>query len=98
MKTIVLDLDEYLSWRSSEVALRLRLTSGDTSVLTVSENGHDAESIHLKVGSEIEIPAGHWFTIETLGTQSKIAFNKDNFKETIAPPDWRPSPRPSALK
>ena len=57
MKTIVLDLDEYLSWRSSEVALRLRLTSGDTSVLTVSENGHDAESIHLNVGSEIEIPA-----------------------------------------
>ena len=98
MKTIVLDLDKYLSWRSSEVALRLRLTSGDTSVLTVSENGHDAESIHLNVGSEIEIPAGHWFTIETLGTQSKIALNKDNFKETIAPPDWRPLPRPSALK
>ena len=98
MKTIVLDLDKYLSWRSSEVALRLRLTSGDTSVLTVSENGHDAESIHLNVGSEIEIPAGHWFTIETLGTQSKIAFNKDNVKETIAPPDWRPLPRPSSLK
>ena len=98
MKTIVLDLDKYLSWRSSEVALRLRLTSGDTAVLTVSENGHDAESIHLNVGSEIEIPAGHWFTIETLGTQSKIAFNINNFKETIAPPDWRPLPRPSALK
>ena len=98
MKTIVLDLDEYLSWRSSEVALRLRLTSGDTSVLTVSENGHDAEAIHLNVGSEIEIPAGHWFTIETLGTQSKITFNKDNIKETIAPPDWRPLPRPSTHK
>ena len=98
MKTIVLDLDEYLSWRSAEVTLRLRLPSGDTSILTVSENGHDAESIHLHVGSEIEIPAGHWFTIETLGTQSNIAFNEDNFKETIAPPDWRPLPRPSALK
>ena len=98
MKTIVLDLDEYLSWRSSGVALRLRLTSGDTSVLTVSENGHDAEAIHLNVGSEIEIPAGHWFTIETLGSQSEITFNKDNFKETIAPPEWRPIPRPSTLK
>ena len=98
MKTIVLDLDKYLSWRSSEVALRLRLTSGDTSVLTVSENGHDAEAIQLNVGSEIEIPAGHWFTIETLGTQSEITFNKDNFKETIAPADWRPLPRPSTLK
>ena len=57
MKTVVLDLDEYLSWRSSLVDLRLRLTSGDTSVLTLSENGHDAEAIHLNVGSEIEIPA-----------------------------------------
>ena len=98
MKTIVLDLDKYLSWRSSEVALRLRLTSGDTSVLTISENGHDAEAIHLNVGNEIEIPAGHWFTIETLGTQSEITFNKDNFKETISAPEWRPLPRPSTLK
>ena len=98
MKTIVLDLDEYLSWRSSEEDLCLRLTSGDTAALTISENGHDAEAIHLNVGSEIEIPAGHWFTIETLGTQSKIAFYKDNFKETIAPPDWRPLSRPSTLK
>jgi len=98
MKTTVLNLDVYLSWRSSEEDLRLRLTSGDTAVLTLSENGHDAEAIHLNVGSEIEIPAGHWFTIETLGTQSEITFNKNNFKETIAPPEWRPIPRPSTLK
>ena len=98
MKTTVLNLDVYLSWRSSKEDLRLRLTSGDIAVLTLSENGHDAEAIHLNVGSEIEIPAGHWFTIETLGTQSEIAFNKDNFKETIAPPEWRPIPRPSTLK
>ena len=80
------------------MALSLRLTSGDTSVLTVSKNGHDAESILLNVGSETEIPTGYYFTIETLGTQSKVAFDKDNFKETIAPPDWRPLPRPSSLK
>ena len=98
MKTIVLNLDEYLSWRSSKEDLRLRLTSGDTAVLTRSENGHDAEAIHLNVGSEIEIPAGHWFTIETLGIKSEINFNKDNFKETIASPEWLPIPRPSTLK
>ena len=98
MKITVLNLHVYLSWRSSKEDLRLRLTSGDTAVLTLSENGHDAEAIHLNVGSDIEIPAGHWFTIETLGTQSEIAFNKDNFKETIAPPEWRPIPRPSTLK
>ena len=55
MKTTYLNLDVYLSWRSSEEDLRLRLTSGDTAVLTLSENGHDAEAIHLNVGSEIEI-------------------------------------------
>ena len=98
MKTTVLNLDVYLSWRSSEEDLRLRLTSGDTAVLTLSVNRHDAEAIHLNVGSEIEIPAGHWFTIETLGTQSEITFNKDNFKETIAPPEWRPTPRSPTLK
>ena len=98
MKKTYLTLDVYLSWRSSEEDLRLRLTSGDTAVLTLSENGHDAQAIHLNVGSEIEISAGHWFTIETLGTQSEITFNKDNFKETIAPPEWRPIPRPSTLK
>ena len=74
------------------------MTSGDTVVLTLSQNGHDAQSIYLNMGSEIEIPAGHWFTIETLGTQSEINFNKDNFKETIALPEWRPTPRSSTLK
>ncbi|MBE90369.1 MAG: hypothetical protein CMM76_13135 [Rhodospirillaceae bacterium] len=98
MKTVVLNLDEYLSWRSSEEDLCLRLTSGDTAALTISENGHDARAIHLSMDSEIEILAGHWFTIETLGIQSKIIFNKNNFKETIAPPEWRPTPRSSALK
>ncbi len=63
MKITVLNLDVYLSWRSSKEDLRLRLTSGDTAVLTLSENGHDAEAIHLNVGSDIEIPAGPWFTI-----------------------------------
>ena len=97
MKTVVVNLDEYLSWRSSEEDLCLRLTSGDTAAITISENGHDAQAIHLNIGSEIEIPAGQWFTIETLGIQTKITFNKDKFKETIAPLEWRPTPRSSAL-
>jgi hypothetical protein len=98
MKTVVLNLDEYLSWRFSEEDLRLRLTNGDTAVLTLSENGHDAQAIHLNMGNEIQISAGHWFTIETLGTQSKVNFNVDDFKETIAPSDWKPVPRSSTLE
>ena len=93
MKTVILDLDKHLSWRSSEVELCLRLTNGDTAVLTLSENGHDAQAIHLEIGKEIKISAGHWFTIETLGTGSEITFDIADFKEIIAPPDWRPEPR-----
>ena len=95
MKTVILNLDRYLSWRSSEVELCLRLTNGDTAVLTLSENGHDAQAIHLEIGKVIKISAGHWFTIETLGTGSEITFDIADFKEIIAPPDWRPEPRPA---
>ena len=95
MKTVILDLDKYLSWRSSEEELCLRLTNGDTAVLTLSENGHDAQAIHLEIGKVVKISAGHWFTIETLGTVSVITFDIADFKEIIAPPDWRPDPRPA---
>ena len=95
MKTVILDLDKYLSWRSSEEELCVRLTKGDAAVLTLSENGYDAQAMHLKIGNSIKILAGHWFTIETLGIKSEISFNISDFKETIAPPDWRPKPRPS---
>ena len=98
MKTVILDLDKYLSWRSSEEELCLRLTNGDTAVLTLSENGHDAQAMYLEIGKAIKISAGHWFTIETLGTESEVTFNKRDFKETIAPPDWRPEPRPLRFK
>ena len=94
MKTVILDLDKYLSWRSSEEELCVRLTKGDAAVLTLSENGYDAQAIHLEFGRSIKISAGHWFTIETLGTESEVSFNISDFKETIAPPDWRPEPRP----
>ena len=98
MKTVILDLDKYLSWRSSEEELCLRLTNGDTAVLTLSENGHDAQAMYLEIGKAIKISAGHWFTIETLGTESEVTFNKRDFKETIATPDWRPEPRPLRFK
>ena len=74
----------------------MRLTNGDTAVLTLSENGHDAQAIHLEIGKVVKISAGHWFTIETLGSVSVILDIAD-FKEIIAPPDWRPEPVPQNL-
>ena len=77
MKTVILDLDKYLSWRSSEEELCLCLTNGDTAVLTLSENGHDAQAIHLEIGKVVKISAGHWFTIETVETEfdRELAFS-----------------------
>ena len=95
MKTVILDLDNYLSWRSPAVDLSLYVKNGDTTVATISCNGHDADAVYLNVGDEIRILAGSWYTIETLGTRSEIKFNLDNFEEIIASLDWKPLPRRS---
>tara|TARA_B100000519_G_scaffold20595_1_gene14692 strand:- start:716 stop:895 length:180 start_codon:yes stop_codon:yes gene_type:complete len=47
VKTVTLDLDKYLSWRSSDDEFCVRLTNSDTAVLTISENGYDAQAMCL---------------------------------------------------
>ena len=72
--------------------------NGYVAVITMSENGHDAEAIHLRVGSRaVQIPADNWYTIETLEIESEFNFDKEKFIETVAPPDWRPVPRPANI-
>ena len=96
MKKVVLDLDRYLSWRSADRDLELKVTSGDNVVLTISPNGHDAQSTHLENGGAgALVKAGEWFTLETIGIESEVCFNNDDFRETIAAPDWMPVPRAS---
>jgi hypothetical protein len=98
MKKVLLNRDKFLSSRSTDEDLLVSLVNGDVALITMSENGHDAEAIQLSVGSRaIQIPAGNWYTIETLGIESEFNFDKEKFTETIAPPDWRPVPRPSNI-
>lgn len=77
--------------------------AGGPLSLTVSSNGHDAESAVL--GPEIAagqrpqriVPAGWWQTACSLGAWTLVgctvspAFSFDGFE--MAPPDWRPTPR-----
>jgi len=79
--------------------------AGGPLALTVSENGHDAQSFRLGnnlLGGErpqIVVPAGWWQTAESLGAWTLVGctvapgFDFENFE--MAEPDWRPSPRPA---
>ena len=77
--------------------------AGGPLSMTVSPNGHDAESFVL--GPEIAagqrpqriVPPGWWQTATSLGAWTLVgctvspAFEFSGFE--MAPPDWRPSPR-----
>lgn len=75
--------------------------AGGPLALTVSSNGHDAESFRLGTDLElgerpqIVIPAGHWQSAETLGQWTLVGctvapgFNFDNFE--LAPDNWSPT-------
>lgn len=77
--------------------------AGGPLALTVSENGHDAWSVHLGADlaagqrPQAAVPAGAWQTAESLGAWSLAgctvtpAFSFEGFE--MAPPDWRPTPR-----
>ena len=77
---------------------------GGPLALTMSENGHDARSVrlgnNLAMGEypQMVVPAGCWQTAESLGRWTLVgctvapAFDFTNFE--MAPPDWRPVPRP----
>ena len=77
--------------------------AGGPLVLSISENGHDAEALHLGPAlaqgqrPQAVVPAGAWQAAESLGAWSLVgctvapAFEFDGFE--LAPPDWRPTPR-----
>ena len=51
IKIIHLDLDNFRSWRRFTRPIDLVVGSGDPVALTVSPNGHDAESTKMMVGT-----------------------------------------------
>ena len=77
-----LNLDYFISWRQSDKTLTVKWNAGDVAVLTMSPNGHDAQSVYLsKDRQHFIIDCGTWYTIETLGRESEISFSPDVFVE-----------------
>ncbi|RFC62590.1 cupin domain-containing protein [Fulvimarina endophytica] len=79
---------------------------GAPLVITVSPDGHDASAHH--VGPDLErgqrpqfvVPANWWQTSTSLGVYTLVGctvapgFSFESFE--MAPPDWRPMPRPAS--
>jgi len=91
----VVDADEAWHWYG-----------GGPLVLTMSPDGHDASAHHLgpDLGAGqtpfLMVPRGVWQTAAPLGRWTLVgctvcpAFEFAGFE--LAPPDWRPTPRPSS--
>lgn len=79
--------------------------AGAPLALTISPNGHDATAYRLGKDllagerPQVVVPRGHWQTAESLGAWTLVGctvapgFEFAAFE--MAPPDWRPTPRPS---
>ena len=90
-------------WHNVDAAEVWHWYAGAPLVLTISENGHDAQAQHL--GSVLEtgqrpqiiVPPNAWQTAESLGAWTLVGctvspgFEFSGFE--MAPPDWAPSPR-----
>lgn len=96
---------EFSHWHRVDAAEIWHFHAGAPLVLTISPNGHDAHAhvlgTELAAGQrpQIVVPAGHWQTATSLGAWTLVgctvgpAFEFAGFE--LAPPDWRPTPRPS---
>lgn len=98
---------EVSAWHRVDAAEAWHHYAGAPLALTVSQNGHDADSHRL--GPELlfgqrpqfVVPAGWWQSAETLGAWTLVGctvapgFEFSGFE--LAPPDWRPRPRQSEV-
>jgi len=90
-------------WHRLDAAEIWHWYAGAPLALTVSDNGHDAQAVHLGpmlgAGQRPQgfVPAGAWQTAESLGAWTLVgctvcpAFVFEGFE--LAPEDWRPTPR-----
>ncbi len=99
----LLDVGDFSHWHKVDAVEIWHYYAGAPLSLTVSADGHDAESMIL--GPEITagqmpqrvVPAGWWQTATSLGGWTLVGctvspgFEFKGFE--IAPPDWRPVPR-----
>lgn len=101
----LLRVGELSRWHRVDAAEVWHWYAGAPLVLTISENGHDAESITLgpellaRQRPQAVVPPNAWQTAESLGAWSLMgctvapAFVFERFE--MAPEDWRPTPRES---
>lgn len=103
----LLEADQLSHWHRIDAVEVWHWYAGSPLALTVSENGHDAWSLHLgpDVGlgqhPQAVVPAGAWQTAVSLGRWTlvgcTVAPGFDFAAFELAPPDWTPTPRPSRL-
>jgi uncharacterized protein len=82
--------------------------AGAPLVLTLSQNGHDAQATHLGVDlaagqrPQWVVPPDCWQTATSLGAWTlvgcTVAPGFEFAKFELAPKDWRPTPRPAFSK
>jgi hypothetical protein len=101
----LLGVGEVSEWHRVDAAEVWHFYAGAPFVITVSPNGHDAASHllgpDLAAGQQPQcvVPAGHWQTATSLGAWTLVGctvapgFTFEGFE--MAPPDWRPTPRPA---
>ena len=101
----LLDLAEVSEWHRVDVSEVWHFYAGAPLVITLSENGHDASAHHLGPDlargqrPQLVVPAGWWQTATSLGAWTLVGctvapgFEFAGFE--LAPPNWRPIPRPS---
>lgn len=102
----LLQAGETSEWHRVDAAETWHFYAGAPLVLTVSPDGHDAAAAHLgpdlAAGQrpQIVVPTGHWQTATSLGSWTLVGctvapgFDFAGFE--MAPPDWRPVPRPTS--
>jgi uncharacterized protein len=103
----LLDTGDVSEWHRVDAVETWHYYAGAPLVLTMSANGHDAEAAHLgpdlAAGQrpQLVVPAHCWQTATSLGAWTLVgctvapAFDFAGFE--LAPPGWRPTPRPSGF-
>ncbi|RXF73775.1 cupin domain-containing protein [Hansschlegelia zhihuaiae] len=96
---------EVSAWHRVDAVEVWHFYAGGPLALTLSADGHDAEThrlgLNLSAGErpQLVVPENWWQAAESLGAWTLVgctvapAFEFSGFE--MAPPDWRPTPRPS---
>lgn len=104
----LLGLGEASEWHRVDAAEVWHHYAGAPLVITLSANGHDASAHHLGRDlargqrPQIVVPAGVWQTATSLGAWTLVGctvapgFTFEGFE--MAPPGWRPTPRPTGMR